>query len=599
MGNLIKAKKIEGYILEPLFDLTGIRWQSHHVTNPAAFRPSFDDRVYLGYRAGGDRDHYCINDIDVWSSSLGLALLDARGERVIHRLPLPIMKIIRKKPLPQSQYEYEQFVNEVDKDIAVLHDFRIFEFKGYLNVIYHDGTIHKAFDCVKRMKIEMFQQKVETSISLLNLPLTKLEEAWTELWWKDDTWENAGYDGTRLIYPSDTNKNDIIFYPLGNGELQMQHRPLPDMAVLNTVGVMYSPATNDGIAQIGVLETCVRPGYFDNSHVGGNGMPTEAYIENTRVYIDICHGVNNTSLSVEEEFKCDMTYLPFLRIKDFYTGDLLYYSEEPILELDETWREYAEFGRWISILPHRGIIFAGGQIEAIKGKNGIDDLFSFYSGVGDSAIARAEFTLRQLLPEAVICDISKRSDYSNFQMNIPENQLDIETKVSGWNWSIYNDSLKKCIVIERSLKNEVVNEIAKRYIYTLPGNFDANALVFEGSAMKFFNDIGWCIIYKGIRWTEENGVKQTYSGYGVLVMDKDNLEKVLYRSVKPIEDSIHVENGWTLAENRKLASQYLEDIENLIPEQVLFEIKRSYDLISNGKHWQSHHTLWLQKKAES
>lgn len=57
MNNKYLAEK-KGYVLEPLFDKYGSRWQSHHVTNPAAIWPSFDDRVYLGYRAGGDQDHF-------------------------------------------------------------------------------------------------------------------------------------------------------------------------------------------------------------------------------------------------------------------------------------------------------------------------------------------------------------------------------------------------------------------------------------------------------------------------------------------------------------------------------------------------------------
>lgn len=47
------AKKCEGYLLEPLFDKYVSQWQSHHITNPAAIRFSFDDRVYLGLKAKG------------------------------------------------------------------------------------------------------------------------------------------------------------------------------------------------------------------------------------------------------------------------------------------------------------------------------------------------------------------------------------------------------------------------------------------------------------------------------------------------------------------------------------------------------------------
>lgn len=401
----LQAIKCEGYLLEPLFDKYLSRWQSHHVTNPTAFRPSFDDRVYLGYRAGGDRDHYCINDIDVWSSSLGLAILDEEGMQVQYRLPYPIMKIAREYPLPQSKDEFDNYPKEYMDKISVLHDFRLYEHEGYLFVIYHDGKLQKAYDCVKRMKIKNFKARVDKSLELMLNPIADIEHEWNQIWWNDNVWENAGIDDTRLIYPTDTNKNDIIFFRLGNGKIQMHHRPLPDMAVFDTNGLLKSRSTVDGFSEMGVLETCARPGMFDNSHIGSNGMPTRAKIGDVDVYIDVCHGVHNKTLTKECEFSFGMIYLPYFRVRDYHTGELLYYSENPILEVDEVWEEYEQNGRWIKLLDHHAILFTGGQIEKTKGKNSLDDEFVFYAGAGDTAIVKGTFTIRELLPNDVINDI--------------------------------------------------------------------------------------------------------------------------------------------------------------------------------------------------
>ncbi|MHB8963376.1 MAG: glycoside hydrolase family protein [Saccharofermentanales bacterium] len=601
--NKYLATKKKDYVLEPLFDKIGATWQSHHVTNPAAFRPSFDDRVYLGYRAGGDRDHYCIDNIDVWSSSLGLAILDDRGEKVLYRFKYPIMKLLRKVPLPQSPDEYPGFVEKHGDSLCVMHDFRLYEHNDFIYCIFHDGFITKAFDCVKRMKSADFKRKVLESIALMEENPADLRDVWAMKWWGDDVWENAGVDGTRLIYPSDNNKNDIIFYKLKNGNLLVNHRPLPDIANTSLDYDIAVKKTVDGFADMGTLETCTRPGFFDNSHVGANGMPTLADINGVKVYIDVCHGVNNRTLAADVEFRWDMIYLPYFRIRDYESGELLYYSDAPILEVDEIWREYTENGRWMKLMSHLHIVFVGGQVETVKGRGGVDDEFSFYSGIGDTAISRATFRLRDIVPPGVIEDISDRAAKKQHAVDLNESAARFPTPLSGWRWELCNNAEHRCVSVKRYLDAHdvggAITEIdqAERLISCRPGYFDADVMQFDGKSLFFDKELGWLISYKGIRWTREQGFLKSEVGFGILVLDKDNPEKILYRSLESIVPSA-VMDGWTDGAGINQFELDGGSIVGFIPSNVRFEIKRANEMVASGKHWTSHHTLWLQKRAE-
>ena len=152
-----QARKIPGALLEPLFDRIGATWQSHHVTNPAAFRLPGEKRVLLGYRAGGDRDHYIIGETDVYSSSLGMCVLSDDGAQVLYRFPYPIMRMDRTASLPQTPAEYPGYIKHHSNDISVMHDFRIYPRDGYVYIVYHDGSILQAFDRLCRIPLEMFQ----------------------------------------------------------------------------------------------------------------------------------------------------------------------------------------------------------------------------------------------------------------------------------------------------------------------------------------------------------------------------------------------------------------------------------------------------------
>jgi hypothetical protein len=593
----LRAVKIPSLLLEPVFDKPGNTWQSHHVTNPTVLRPSFDARVYLGYRAGGDRDHYCLGDIDVWSSSLGLAILDETGSTAVCRFPWPILRIERKDPLPQSPEQYEAYRSAHAREIVVMHDFRLFEHDAFLYVIFHDGLIDRAFDRVARMSVQDFADRIHKSETLAYRPAGEIETEWRSVW--AEAWEPCGFKGG-YVYPHDVNKNDIVFFELDGG-LEMMHRPLPDTAVLPVSGVLGA-VTPDDETDLGVLEACVRPGYFDNSHIGPNGLPTRAMIGKREVFIDVCHGVHNRSLAKDGEFEWKMIYLPYFRVKDAATGDPLYYSDEPILGTDEVWREYSEQGRWVRLIPHLHIIFAGGQIPMEQGKNGLDDRFSFYAGAGDTAIGRAEFTIRDLLPQKALEDILDRPAHRDHMVVVEENRLDIG-EASGWRWAVHNVEEKRCVAVTRTLARNGRTLSATRPFHTVPGRFDADAMVFDGTAVRELPGLGICILYVGFRWTEGLDGKRTTAGFGLLMLDPENPERTLYRSSTPIDGRGWSTSGW-VADGAWLKERVVEVLpgllgraEQFIPAQVAFEIRRSNALVSIGKHWRSHHTLWLRKRA--
>ena len=122
--------------------------------------------------------------------------------------------------------------------------------------------------------------------------------------------------------------------------------------------------------------------------------------------------------------------------------------------------------------------------------------------------------------------------------------------------------------------------------------------MFDGKSVKVLEDIGWCLIYKGVRWIVDGGSKRSLIGYGLFILDIDNLERILYRTSEPLNNKLYQEEGWTIGSSVDIGYEYLDDIEKYIPSQVIFEIKRANKLINEGKHWKSHHTLWLQARAE-
>ena len=594
-----QARKVSGYVLEPIMEGYSKKWESHHVTNPCVVRFAEDSRVFLGYRAGGADDFYRIEDWDVWASHLGLSILDKRGEKVICRLPLPIMTKSRKAPLPQNKVEFAAYQSRYKDTIAVLHDFRFFNHEGYLYVIYHEGPLCDCYDCIVRMPVHTFIEKVDASLELMKEPIDQIMVRWHNLWWAEDAWESCGVNGTNRLFASPIHKGDIVFFELGDGTLQMCHRPLADgMAVLNTGKDVFAKATPDGLTTYGVFETNTRPGFNDNSHVGNNGLPTRAKIGDVEVYIDVTHGCFDRMVADENVPDHKILYYPYFRIKDYHTGELLYYSEQQILEFDDVWREYTVEGAWVSKLPHLdGVMFVGGQIPLDPNKVGIDDEFILYSGCGDTAIAAAKFTLRELVPPQVLEDIKARKTHQKQSSGIiAKNSYGLPEKVNGWDWKIENDPARRNLSVVRTLTKGGYIESDTRVINTAPGYFDADAMIFDGKAVQFIKDVGWAIVYTGIRWDEVGGKKTTTAGYGLIVLDKDNPEKLLYRTTKPIA-AIGTFDGWTVDSVGKDASGILAEAQKHIPAKVMFEIKRIHELCPQGKLYIGQMVTWQRKKS--
>jgi len=597
----LKAVKLDGYVIEPVKQGYSSKWQDHHATNPCVVRLSEDPRVFLGYRAGGEEDYYRFRDFNCWASHLGLAVLDETGQKVVHRLPLPIMTKQRKVPLPKTKAEYDEYIKEHKDEIAILHDFRFFEYNGYLYVIYHEGPIHDCFDCIVRMKTKTFLEKVDQSIKLMRRPVEQIIDQWEKLWWQQDVWQPCGVNGTNCLFASFVIKGDIIFFLLGDGTLQMCHRPFADgLAVLNTGKDTFAKATADGLTTYGTFETCVRPGSTDNSHIGNNGAPTRAKIGDVDVYIDVTHGCHNRMISEAGFEEYEIRYYPYFRVKDYQTGELLYYSEEPILDYGDKWKEYASEGSWVKINPRlAGVMFSGGQIEVKAGENRLDDEFITYIGLGDTAVGAAKFRLRDLLPNQVIEDIQKRKRHQQSPVDgIERNTFHLEEKINGWEWSIENDVMRRHINVIRTLKKAGQTETGERVINTVPGKFDADCAIFDGKSIKYIEGIGWALIYKGVRWEEANGEKRSKIGYGILLLDKDNPEKVLYRSNEPVNGEVIEQPGWTIGTGNDKSTQLLERVEDLLPGYLLERIKRIHDLIKRDLlMFRSQMVVWQKQKS--
>lgn len=574
-----RATKSPGYVIEPLPSGPTAHWEGHHATNPCCVRFAADPRVFLGYRAGGSADYFAVDIHDVWASHLGLAVMDARGETVVHRLPLPIMTIEREVALPQDKAEYEAWIAGSHRStVVVLHDFRFWEDGGWLYVIYHEGTVSQVFDCIVRMPVQAFLDRVARSIELAAQPADAIRDEWRRLWWSPGVWEPAGVNGTNRIYPSWANKNDIVFIRLLDGSLRMLHRPCPDVSIVDTHGRTCCQATPDGIAEIGTVQASIRPGYTDNSHIGNNGTPIRAMVGDVPVFVDVVHGVHNRTLTQQDGEGWRLFYLPYLRLLDAATGECLYWSTEPLLEGDETWREYVELGEWVRNLAHlEGVMFAGGQVEAEAGRNGLDDTFHFYTGAGDTAVARASFRLRDVLPAEVVEDIQARPAHATGTPVVPPPvEVSLADDLYGWSWRLEGKLPDRALRIRRELRLPGGLEAARRPVVGRPGFFDADGLLLETNSVLKEAGLGWIVAYRGIRWEGEGDQRRTLSGIGLLVLDRENPERVLYRSAEPVDECVFGEPGWTVGANPVEPADALGRALALIPVGVRNEIERLY-----------------------
>ena len=601
MNKTLKATKLKDYIIEPIKTGYTNKWEGHHATNPCLVRFTSDRRVFLGYRAGGYDDYYWVNGSDVWASHLGLAILDTSGLKAEHRLPLPIMTIVRNVELPKNAAEFKEYCKKHRDDVLVLHDFRFFEYQGYLHVIYHESSVLDVWDCVVRMPVRTFLTKIDQSLALAKQPTEQIVQKWHDIWWKDGTWQPCGINGTNHIFGSLVHKGDIIYFEKPDGSLQMCHRPLSDATAVVDVGTkLYADRAADGYTEYGVFETCIRPGYKDNSHLGNNGMPTRAKIGDTEVHIDVTHGCWDKMIADENCNEWHILYYPYFRVKDYHTGEVLYYSEEPILDYDQMWKEYTQDGEWVSKnAALDGVMFTGGQIEAVPGKNGLDDMFIAYVGIGDTAVGVATFTLQDLIPDAVIADIkslAKKRSITPIGL-IAKNTYELEMPVNGWNWKIENDPVRRRINVVRTLAIDGRTETAARPIHTAPGHFDANAMIFDGSSVRFVPDIGWVVIYKGIRWDKTGEEQTTHIGIGILILAKSNPEKLLYRSTEPAS-AVITENGWTIGANMQIPADMPDTAIEHVPQNVLKEVRRTNMLLDRKMRPISQMVVWQQQKSQ-
>jgi len=84
------------------------------------------------------------------------------------------------------------------------------------------------------------------------------------------------------------------------------------------------------------------------------------------------------------------------------------------------------------------------------------------------------------------------------------------------------------------------------------------------------------------------------------VLDKENPERILYRSTEPVEGKVTEEAGWTAGVSSNKYAELLEKIEDLIPEKVMFEIKRINYLVDKGLLLVGSHSqmvIWQRQKS--
>ena len=124
---------------------------------------------------------------------------------------------------------------------------------------------------------------------------------------------------------------------------------------------------------------------------------------------------------------------------------------------------------------------------------------------------------------------------------------------------------------------------------TRPGFFDADWLYFDGSSARLFEDLGWLVQYQGGRWRERGSTKTTVVGTGILVLDRDNPERILYRSEAPRRGTDQEIEDWQIG-----SEDYARIMsEDFVPDAVVSEIKQIYE----KQPMPSDMTKWLRRKA--
>ena len=83
---------------------------------------------------------------------------------------------------------------------------------------------------------------------------------------------------------------------------------------------------------------------------------------------------------------------------------------------------------------------------------------------------------------------------------------------------------------------------------------------------------------------------------GILVLDTDNPQRVLYRSDESLVPCVETE-GWTAGANAQFQAGSGEWA-SYVPEKVAYEIRRIRSLCERGLSWRPQMQAWLEQKAD-
>ena len=571
------------------------QWEDFNTSNPCILRLPGADEAYLGYRAGGsDGKHIVADDYYSWASELGLAVLSSDFKEVKYRFPLSIWRPERNIPLPKTNEEFHAICKDHPAEEIAYHDFRLWDFGDeYIYLYYHKGWMQAVEDCIRRMPKEEFLSKISRSKEMIDKKEVT-EERWYTVW-KHSDWEPAGVNGTESFYGSALPKNNIDVYRLADGRLHCTHRPAPENAIIDLNGHPYIPATEDGISAMSVWEKRVRMDGFDNSHLGSNGADTPVRFFGKDFLLDISHGVSNLGFQYEGREAGDMFYLPFFRVKDGWTGEVLYLSQSPAMKVDDEWKEWCYDGNWVSCLENFCFTsFPGGQYPEVEGKNTENDTFYAFIGLGDTATGRVKFRPIDMMPPLVRENLAHYHEYKEKKahLRVPENRYEFDKPFCGdWKFAIANVNGQMSIVYSL----ERTGETFVRPVHRDAACFDFNMTLFDGKSVYYEESIGWLVGVQGVTFSEKDGKTVSRIGYGVLVLQNENPARIIYRSKESI---VPVEEREGIAYSDKFRTFTKEELLAAIPEKAKKIRAKMRELEPLGRCYPSTYTAWLKDKSD-
>ena len=119
--------------------------------------------------------------------------------------------------------------------------------------------------------------------------------------------------------------------------------------------------------------------------------------------------------------------------------------------------------------------------------------------------------------------------------------------------------------------------------------------IFHSGCVVRSPDLGWLVVYKGLCWEEADGNRRTQVGYGLLLLDRENPERILYRSSEPLDGKLALEQGWTAGGTIALGQAFAARAESLLPARVRNETLYIYQ----HKPMPPHMAQWLATKAQA